>query len=152
MAFSTGYLGDPQQVGGGERFGSTNIVLAARTFEDSLKVGRFAKLDTGSLDNIDGSVTPVLAGVVLRNAANPVEDGAVIDADLYDQVEYQRQGLVSVDVAAAATPAQFGTVFVSNQGDANDGLALSAAAAGDVTADAEFIEELATNVWLIRLK
>jgi hypothetical protein len=147
MAFSTGLLGDPNKVGGGERYDDAMLVLSATTFEDNLKVGRFAKLDTGSIDNFDGSATPVIAGVVLRNVANPVEDAGVIDADLYSQVEYIRQGLVTVEVKSGETPTQFGRVYISNAGDANDGLAT--ATNTDVDANAEFIEEVDTNVWMI---
>lgn len=147
MAFATTYLDDPQKVGGGERLGTNNIILTALSFEDQLKVGRFAKLDTGRLDNMDGSATPVVAGVVLRNVANPVEDGGVIDATLFDQVEYIRQGLVMVDVKAGETPSLFDRVYISNAGDANDGLAT--ATNTDVAVNAEFIVEVQTNVWLI---
>lgn len=147
MSFATGYIGDPQKVGAGERYGSNQVILTALTFEDNLKVGRFAKLDTGSLDNFDGSATPVPAGVVLRNVANPVEDGATIDADLYEQVEYIRQGLVTVDVKSGETPALFGRVYISNAGDANDGLAT--ATNTDVAVNAEFISEVQSGVWLI---
>ena len=149
MSFATGYLSDPQNVGGGERFGLNDIILTAVDFEDNLKVGRFAKLDTGSIDNMDGSASPVIAGVVLRNVANPVEDGAVIDADLYSQVEYMRQGLVAVDVKSGETPSLFDRVYVSNAGDANDGLAT--ATNTDVAVNAEFIHEIQSGVWLIYL-
>lgn len=145
MAFETGYLDDPQRVGAGERYGNNNIVLTARTFENGLKVGHFAKLDTGSLDNLDTSATPVIAGVVLRNPAAPVEDGATVDADLYGQVEYIRQGLVTVRVAEGETPAQFGTVYADNAtGEAT-------ATDTDIEVSGEFIEEVQDGVWLIRL-
>lgn len=147
MAFGTGHLDDPQSVGGGERLGTVHAIFTATAFEDGLKVGRFAKWDTDQLDNFDGSATPVIAGVVLRNVANPVEDLATIDADLYSQVEYMRQGLVTVDVKTGETPARFGRVYISNDGDANDGLAT--ATNTDVDANAEFIEEVQTGVWLI---
>lgn len=147
MSFSTGYLDDPQLTGAGEIYGSNHVILTELTFEDDLKVGRFAKLDTGSLDNMDGSASPAIAGVVLRYAANPVEDGATIDADLYSQVEYVRQGLVAVDVKSGETPAKFGRVYVSNAGDANDGLAT--ATNTDEAVNAEFIEEIQSGVWLI---
>jgi len=147
MAFTTGYLDDPQNVGAGERLGTVHAIFSATTFENGLKVGRFAKLDTGSLDNFDGSATPVIAGVVLRNVANPVEDAATIDSALYSQVEYMRQGLVTVDVKSGETPAKFGRVYISNAGDANDGLAT--ATNTDVDANAEFIEEVQSGVWLI---
>jgi len=147
MAFATGYLDDPQQIGAGERLGALQVALAATTFQDGLKVGRFAKLDTGSIDNFDGSVSPVPAGVVLRNAANAVESAGTIDGDIYDQIEYVRQGLVTVDVKTGETPTQFGRVYISNDGDANDGLAT--ATNTDVAVNAEFISEVQTGVWLI---
>lgn len=147
MAFGTGVLTDPNKVAGGERYSDSYLVLTATTFQDNLKVGRFAKLDTGSIDNFDGSATPVVAGVVLRNVASPVEDDDAINSDLYGQVEYLRQGLVTVGVKAGETPAQFGKVYISNAGDANDGLAT--ATNTDVVANAEFVEEVATNVWLV---
>lgn len=152
MSFATGYLGDPRGTSSGEKFGSTNIILSARTFEDGLTVGRFAKLDSGSLDNMDASATPVIAGVVLRKASNPIESGSTIDADLFDHVEYLRQGLVTVDVIAGQTPSQFGAVFAHNVAGADIGKASTADDANTEPTNAEFVEEVATNVWLVRLK
>lgn len=152
MAFSTGYLADPQAVGAGERYGSVNIIFTATTFEDNLKVGRFAKLDAGSLDNMDGSATPTIAGVVLRNVASPVEDGGVIDADLYGQCEYLRDGLVTVEVKTGETPAMFGEVFASNAGDADDGKALAVQGGTGIATGSEFIREVSADVWLVRSK
>lgn len=145
--FATGLLGDPNEVGAGERYGTVHCILSATTFEDNLQIGRFAKLDTGSIDNFDGSATPVIAGVVMRNVANPIEDGSVIDSALYEQINYIRQGLVTVQVKAGETPTQFGRVYISNAGDANDGLAT--ATGTDVDANAEFVEQVDTNVWLV---
>lgn len=151
MAFSTGLLSDPKQVGGGERFGNNNIVLSQSTFEDGLVVGRFAKLDAGSIDNIDASVTPVVAGVVLRNVTNPIEDAGVVDADLFDKVDIIRSGLVSVDVVTGNTPAAFGAVFVNNQATADAGKATTVDDVNTEPSNAEFIEEIQTDVWLVRL-
>lgn len=150
MAFASDFTNDIERVGSGERFGSTNIILSATDFEDDLKIGRFAKLDTGSIDNMDGSATPVIAGVVLRSAARAVEDADTIDQTLYEQCEYMRQGLTTVEVKADETPAQFGIVYASNGGDADDGKAT--ATDTDVETTAEFIKEVKTNVWLIRIK
>jgi hypothetical protein len=147
MAFTDARTDDPTQVGAGERYGTNQLILTARSFEDALVVGRFAKIDAGRLDNMDGSATPVIAGVVLRNVANPVEDDATIDSDLFSSVEYIRQGLVSVRVKSGETPSRFARVYVSNAGDANDGMAT--ATATDVAVNAEFIEEIQTGVWLI---
>jgi hypothetical protein len=147
MAFGTAYLADPAAVGGGERQGSSHVIFAASVFEDNLKIGRFAKLDTGSIDNMDGSATPQIAGVVLRNIAGPVEDGALIDAQLYETIDYVRGGLVTVNVKTGETPSVLGKVYASNAGDANDGLAT--ATGTDVPTNAEFIAEVQTGVWLI---
>jgi hypothetical protein len=147
MAFATKYLADPQRTGGGERYGDNVVVLSATVFEDGLKVGRFAKLDTGSIDNMDGSSTPVIAGVVLRNVAASVEAGTTIDKDLNSHVEYVRSGLVTVEVKTGETPAQFGEVFADNTG-ATAGLA----ATSGIATGAEFIREEKPGVWLVRLK
>lgn len=147
MSFPTGYLADPTDVGGGERFGSNLVILGTDTFENGLKVGRFAKLDTGSIDNFDGSATPVVAGVVLRDVANAIEAGGTIDEDYYSDIAYMRQGLVSVDVKTGETPAPFGRVYASNDGDVNDGLAT--ATNTDVDTNAEFIQEVKPGTWLI---
>lgn len=147
MSFSTTLLNDIAAVGGGERQGSGGQDLDFTVFEDSLKVGRFAKLDTGSLDNMDASATPVIAGVVLRNPSNATEDGAVIDSGLYQNVSVRRQGFVTVDVKAGETPAIFDRVYASNAGDANDGLAT--ATNTDVPVNGEFIAEVKSGCWLI---
>ena len=151
MTFATGYLSDMARVGAGERFDpKADLILTATTFEDNLVVGRFAKLDTGSIDNIDGSSTPVVAGVVLRKGSQPVEDANLIDSDLYKQVEYARKGLITVEVVAGDTPAQFGSVFISNAGDADDGKATTTDDADTVSAPGwEFIKEIKAGVWLV---
>ena len=139
-------------IGGGETFGDGKIVLSATTFEDGLKIGRFAKLDTGSIDNMDSSSSPVIAGVVARNVTNAIESEGTYTQELNDSVDFVRSGLCSVYVKdGAAVPAQFATVYASNGGDANDGLAQSVASGG-VDSGAEFIEEIASGVWLVRIK
>lgn len=150
MAFATGHLDDPQNVGAGETIGVDNVILTATTFEDELKVGRFAKLDAGSIDNLDSSATPTIAGVVLRNVASAVEDGDTIDADIYTQINYLRDGIVTIDVVAADTPTKFGTVYAKNTADADSGKASTVNDATTVDAGAEFLHEVQTNVWAIR--
>lgn len=147
MTFATGSLTDIGKVGSGERLGSTNTILSTPDFEDGLIGGRFAKLDTDQIDNFDGSADPVPAGVVLRDVPGAVENDGVNDADVTTNISYMRFGLVTVDVKAAETPSQFDRVYISNDGDANDGLAT--ATNTDVAVNAEFITEIDTNVWLI---
>lgn len=149
MAFATGTLNDIAGVGSGERYGKSNVELSATVFEDGLIVGRFAKLDTASIDLLDGSATPSLAGVVLRSVSMDLESGQAIDADIYNQIAYMRSGLCTVAVKTGESPAVLGRVYVSNDGDANDGLAT--ATNTDVAVNAEFIMEIKTDTWLIYL-
>ena len=143
MTFATAHLDDPTKVGSGELAGVNNTVLSATVFEDGLRVGRFAKLDAGSIDNLDTSATPVIAGIVLRNVAAAVEDGATISSELNSQIDYLRAGLCTVDVKSGESPVAFGAVFADNTtGEALD-------AAGEAT-NFEFIEEVKTDVWLVR--
>lgn len=144
-------LTDPLRNVAGEDRGLNNITLSSDTFEDGLIVGRFAKLDSGSLDNLDSSATPNIAGVVLRSAANAIEDGQTYDATLIKQVEYTRSGLVTIDVVAGQAPTAFGPVFASNTDDANRGKGTTVDDATTEATNAEWIEEVASDVWLIRL-
>ena len=153
MSFGTGYLDDPQAVGAGEIIASAPYIqLTATTFEDGLIVGRFAKMDSGSLDNVDSSATPVIAGVVTRNPVAAVENGDTINTpnDLYSRAEYVRQGIVTVEVDSADSPAMFGAVYVENQTPADYGKATTVSA-GNVAVNAEFLYEVQTDVWAIRL-
>lgn len=147
MAFATGYLGDPQKVGAGERFGNNNTILSAANFEDGLTVGVFAGYDSATDTIVNMTATAVVAGVVLRNAAGPVEDGATVDATLYSSIDYMRQGLVSVRVAAGEAPTKFGAVFA----DTTTGQAMIASSATAVATNAEFLEEIQDGVWLIHM-
>ena len=152
MSFQTGYLADTQPVGAGEEHGNTNRVLGHREFGNNLMCGRFARVDavTGSLEALDGSATPVIAGVVLRRTSTAVEAGGTIDATLTTgAISYMQDGFVSVQVKAGETPAYKGEVFASNDGDADDGTAVTA---GGVATGAVFIEEIRPDVWLIDQK
>ena len=151
MSFATGYLSDPTAVGAGEPIGALNMVLSASDFEDGLKIGRFAKLDTGSLDNIDSSSTPVIAGVVIRDPARAVEDGGEVNSDLYNMAQYVRQGIVTVDVVTGDTPSMFGAVFINNEATADAGKATTTDDADTEASNAEFLYEVQTDVWAIRL-
>ena len=151
MAFATGYLDDPRAVGAGEQIGENHIAFTYDTFEDNLVVGRFAKLDSGSLDNMDGSATPTVAGVVLRKISNATEDGSTIDNGLYDAAEAERFGLATVDIRSGLTITKFDTVYAYNAAGADVGKATNVGTDA-IEIDAEFIEEVSDSVWTIRLK
>jgi hypothetical protein len=147
MSFATSALINMPDVGSGEPLSGNNTILTATTFEDGLLMGRFAKLDTGSIDNFDGSATPVPAGVVVRDVPGAVEQDGAVDADTTTKIHYIREGLVTVDVKTGETPALFDRVYISNDGDANDGLAT--ATNTDIAVNAEFLYEVQSGVWAI---
>jgi len=152
MTFPTRPTIDVAGVGSGQPSDIfAKFILSAEVFEDGLNIGRFAKLDTGSIDNMDASATPVLAGVVVRNVANPIEDGDTYKTANTIAVEYVRAGIVTVEVKTGETPAKFGAVFAHNLADADAGKAVTAVT-DSVATTAEFISEISPNVWTIRLK
>lgn len=130
---------------------NNNYTVSSTSFEEGLKVGVFCKLDAGSFDNIDASSTPVIAGVVVRNDANAIEAGDTYRHEEFTQIEVCRAGGISVAVKDGETPVMFGDVFVHNLADADAGKAVTSATDA-VAANAEFIREVATNVWIVRLK
>ena len=152
MSFPTGFKGDHQRIGSGENYGQ-GIVLSDNNFENGLIAGRFAKIDNGSIDNLDASATPVLAGVVIRDIAMPIEDGEAYSDDLYTKVDYQREGLITVQAVSGQTPAAFAAIHAENQTPADYGKATTTSG-GNADANAEFIKLVdgANDVWQIRLK
>ena len=152
MAFATGLLNDPRQIGAGEQFGAgPHTILSTDNFEDNLVEGRFAKIDSGRLDNLDASSSPVLAGVVKRKVVNAVEDGSNLDSGVYSNVEYYRTGLVTVESVSGQTPTPFQDIYAHNQAGTDLGKA-TITTTSNVDANAEFVEAITATTWLIRLK
>jgi len=151
MVFSTLTYTDPQAIGGGELKGDVHVILSSKDFEDGLRVGRFAQYVSGSpsLKNMDGSASPVIAGIPKRHLGRSVEAGDSIDATYQTHVDYVRFGLVTVDVKSGEEPSRFGRVYVSNNGDADDGLATADSA--NLEVNAMFIHEVGDGAWLIML-
>jgi hypothetical protein len=150
MAFSNQNLTQIEGVDGGVQSNHpANMVFTYANYEDLLKAGRFAKIDAGRLDNMDGSATPNIAGVVLRYPYMTIEDGGAYDSTVVPQVYgVLYKGLVTVDVKSGElAPVKFGKVYVSNAGDADDGLATSKVT--DIDFGVKFIEEVKTGVWLV---
>lgn len=154
MAFANAFTAEQPNVGAGTTLEAfTFDALATDTFESGLIIGRFAKLDTGSIDNLDSSATPVIAGVVKREARYPMENGATVttEAGSPTGISYVRNGYVAVEVKTGDTPAVFGPVYADNVGATDYGKA-TVTATSNVDVGAEFIKEIKTNVWLIRIK
>jgi hypothetical protein len=154
MAFADTILEEYNELGSGEVLASMpNTIMAFETFEDGLVQGRFCKYDTGSVDNLDGSATPTLAGVTVRDitqatAANTYDSTRTPAGD--DVAMVCNFGYVTVDVTDAATPAKYGQVYAVNAATADAGKATNDSGQLEVQG-AIFWEEKDTNVWTVRV-
>ena len=156
MAFKSTVLQDNPDLGAGEFIAASPYnVSAFELFEDGLVEGRFVKYDTGSIDNMDGSANPVVAGIARRKITGEIGTGVYSTSGMaIDQVaEVINFGFATVAVTDAASPAKYDAVNVINDGTADAGKATEAGvAAGIVNAgDVVFWEQKAANVWLVRI-
>jgi len=156
MAFNNAVLQDNPDLPAGEFIAASPYnVSAFELFEDGLIEGRFVKYDTGSIDNVDGSATPVIAGIARRKITGEIGTGIYSKTGMaIDQVaEVINFGFATVTVTDAATPARYEAVNFVNAATADAGKATDAAvAAGIVSAgDVVFWEQKAAGVWLVRI-
>lgn len=156
MAFDNTVLGENLDLPAGEVIKSKpHAVEAFEIFEDGLREGRFAKFDDGSIDNLNGSPTPTIAGIVRRKLTGEIGTGVYsTTGQEIDQVaEVIDFGYATVEVTATADPAKYDAVNVINDATADAGKATDAAvAAGIISAgDVVFWEQKAANVWLVRI-
>ncbi len=151
MAFSTGTT-EIQEVGSGEV--STNnpfVITDHATYETGLLQGRFCKADSGSIDKLDGSATPYVAGIVKRNPSSAIEDGSTITTDNMPVAEVCSFGFITVDPKGGeAAPAWGAAIFAENTNDANAGMALSVQGGNGVATNAKFVRVVG-SVWLVAL-
>lgn len=147
MAFSNTALNEMDKPGSGIEQGNANIIFSSATFEEGLIPGRFAKLDTGSIDNLDGSANPVIPGVVLYNPSSTIEDNGTFYRKYHPNINYIVRGIVTVDVKAGETPAAFGDVYASNAADVSAGKAT--ANDTDIATGWKFHREIKSGVWEI---
>jgi len=156
MAFNDTTLQDNPDLGAGEVIkASPYNVSAFELFENGLIEGRFCKYDTGSIDNMDGSDTPVVAGIARRKITGEIGTGIYSTAGQeIDQVaEVINFGFATVTVTDAADPAKYDAVNVINDGTADAGKATDAAVADGIISagDVVFWEQKAAGVWLVRI-
>ena len=122
MSFPSTRTNDLTNVGSGENWDGAGIVLSAPTFEDGLISGRFAKLDTGSVDNLDGSATPLIVGVPKRKVNKAIDSGVYVSTPVNgladknaDIVNFGRVTVQLSDLAITAdTVAEGLPVYVVN--------------------------------------
>jgi hypothetical protein len=128
--------------------GHVNNTDSFTSFEVGLKVGRFAKYDTGSLDNLDGSATPTIAGVVKRNLTGDLDKSVYDDED--DVAEVANFGYVVVEVVSGDTPSKYGPVYAEN-GGVDYGKATTVSTNNTIVNGATFHKEIKENVWVVKL-
>jgi len=156
MAFNNTVLSSTPGLPAGEFIAASPYnVSAFELFEDGLVEGRFAKYDAGSIDNMDASASPLVAGIVRRKITGEIGAGIYSTSGLeIDQVaEVINFGFATVTVTAAANPSRYDAVNFVNAATADAGKATDAAVgAGIVSAgDVVFWEQKAAGVWLVRI-
>jgi len=164
MAFTEGVLPEVVQIDEGEVLTtSPHNIDSFDKFEDGLKIGLIAKLDTGSVDNLDGSATPLLVGVPKRKVnkaigsdtyvATPVNGLADKVADVCDFGRVTV--LMTATAVAAATAEQGAQVYVINgvanadNGKVTDNVAETEAL---IVTGAVFNREKKSGVWVITIQ
>ena len=156
MSFTNTTLQDNPDLGAGEVIkASPHNVSAFELFEDGLVEGRFCKFDAGSIDNLDASATPLIAGIARRKITGEIGTGiySTTGQEIDQVAEVINFGFATVTVTDAASPAKYDAVNVINNGTADAGKATEAAvAAGIISAgDVVFWEQKAAGVWLVRI-
>ena len=156
MAFKDTTLQDNPDMGAGEVIkASPHNISAFEIFEDGLVEGRFVKYDTGSIDNMDGSASPVVAGIARRKITGEIGTGiySTTGQEIDQVAEVINFGFATVAVTDAATPAKYGSVQFVNASGADAGKATDAAVASGIVSagDAVFWEPKAAGVWLVRI-
>jgi hypothetical protein len=156
MSFANTVLQDNPDLGAGEFIAASPYnVSAFELFEDGLVEGRFVKYDTGSIDNMDGSASPVVAGIARRKITGEIGTGiySTTGQEIDQVAEVINFGFATVAVTDAATPAKYGSVQFVNASGADAGKATDAAVASGIVSagDVVFWEPKAAGVWLVRI-
>lgn len=142
MAFSdsTGKV-SPDEVGGGELWESFFSMTTSK-FDPNIKTQKFASYNAGVLET---GVTGTLAGVVHRDITGSLEVDNIDNVhERTTTVRFTRAGVISVDVLTGKTPAFGGLVYTDTDGKATTDNTKT-------LTNGEFIREIKTDVWLIRL-
>lgn len=147
MSFGSGHFDAPPSSAIGTCFNERSATILTASdggvpFVDGLKIGLFAQIKGGKLDNMDATATPTVAGVVLGKVSRASEE-TVIDASKEDVVNYVRAGLVTV-AGTGTVPDYLAPVYTGTDG-------IATASNADTATSGEFVDEISTGVWLVRL-
>lgn len=154
MAFNDTVLNEAEGTLAGEVITTApNNVSAFETYEDGLIEGRFVKYDAGSIDKLDASATPTIAGIARRKVTGEIGDGVYsLTGQEFDSVaEVINFGFATVTVTDAATPAKYLPVYAVNTADAETGKATQDATGTELVPDTVFWEDKGNGVWLVRI-
>jgi len=152
MAFNSTVLDIIPDLMSGEFIAASPYNCSAfEVWEEGLVPGRFVKYDAGSIDLLDASATPVIAGVVRRKIASALENATYTKLGIApDQVaEIVNFGFVTVDVPTGVTPAKFGQVYAVNATGANAGKATTVSASNVAVPGCVFWEAKRPGTWLV---
>lgn len=157
--FKDTVLQESPDLGAGEIITSKAYVTEAfEHFANGTQAGRFIQAATISIDGedaiqaapLDGSATPIIAGVAARKIGSSIESSGVYHADTDQVCEVHMQGFMTVEVDETATPAKYKQVYAVNASGATSGLATDADT-GEIVPECIFWEQKAEGVWLIAL-
>ena len=152
MAFNTTVITTPPDLMPGEFIASSPYNCSAfNVWEEGLVPGRFVKHDAGSIDLLDTSATPIIAGVVRRKISSALENLNYTKLGIApDQVaEIVNFGFVSVEVVAGETPGRYQQVYAVNTAGANLGKASRVATGNVAVPGCVFWEAKRPNCWLV---
>ena len=157
MAFTNTVLEQIPDLPAGEVIASSpHCIVPFDNFEDQLVPGKFVKLDTGRIDNMDGSATPKIVGISRRKIASALDQvnyrtaasGAIATDSCAEVINF---GFATVEVPSGVTPAKYGAVYAVNAAGsaANFGKATTVATDNVAVPDCIFWEAKADGVWLV---
>lgn len=155
MPFNDRPTGETAPTSPGVAFSDHGFDYTLNDYQEGLIMGRFCNVVASTIDpigraeNMNGSATPTLGGVVKRNVVNPIEDGNTVKT--FSQVDIRKTGPISVEAIAGQTPAFRAAIYAHNGNDTNAGKA-STVSTGNIDAKAEFIRKITDTTWLVELK
>ena len=153
MAFNnTALQSNPDLPAGEVITASPYNVSAFERFEDGLIEGRFCKFDEGSIDNLDATGSPVIAGIVKRKITGEIGTGIYSTSGMeIDQVaEVINFGFATVTVTGTAEPSKYDQVYTVNADSVDAGKATDSSTE-TIVKGAVFWEEKKAGVWLVRV-
>jgi len=151
MSFDKSILEESPGLSAGEVIKTKpNNIEGFETFENGAISGRFVKYDGGSIDMLDGSDTPKIAGVLKRKINNAIGvDTYNTSGENVDQMaEVFNFGMGTVSIVSGNTPVKYGPAYAHNANDADAGKATTTSTSNAATG-AIFWEEISTDVWLV---